>query len=116
MSTNDQTRQLLTNHIWSCHSGGYTQSTINGSTNTLHVILMNPESKMCVDHIYRNRYDNRIKKLRIVTHQENGRNTSKQAQIHRELWVYVKEKRKDAITGYLRLLIIIIKPSQNGFQ
>ncbi len=38
--------------------------------------LPNPENKRCVDHINRNRTDNRLSNLRWATHKENNTNTS----------------------------------------
>ena len=37
--------------------------------------IPNPENKPCVDHINRDRLDNRVENLRWVTHSENNQNT-----------------------------------------
>ena len=75
MSTGEQTRELLTNYIWSS-SRGYSLANVNGKKIKMHRMLMNPNDDMCIDHINRRPYDNRIDNLRIVTHAENMRNKS----------------------------------------
>ena len=76
MSTNNQTRELLTNHILR-NGEGYTQLTINDSTKKLHRILLDCPHDMEVDHINMKKFDNRIINLRIVTGQVNKRNMPK---------------------------------------
>ena len=73
MSTGEQTRELLTNHVWCCSKRGYTMTRNEG----YHRMLLNPPSNMCIDHINRHTFDNRIDNLRVVTNQENNRNKSK---------------------------------------
>jgi HNH endonuclease len=75
MSDNEQTRELLTNHIWYCDNG-YFKTSVNRRTSGYHRMLMNPNDDMCIDHINRRRYDNRVENLRIVTHKENMHNKS----------------------------------------
>lgn len=65
------------------NGGGYRQIRINKSYHYLHRILWimkNGEipERMTVDHINGNRADNRMDNLRIVSQQENNKNTSKQ--------------------------------------
>jgi HNH endonuclease/AP2 domain len=76
MSTNNQTRELLTNHILR-NSEGYAQTDINDSTKKLHQLLLVCPENMVVDHIKRNKFDNRLSNLRIVTVRDNNRNKSK---------------------------------------
>lgn len=44
----------------------------------LHRVIMDPEPGMVVDHINRNKLDNRRENLRVVTHQENLQNQRSQ--------------------------------------
>ena len=76
MSTNNQTRELLTNHILR-NSEGYAQTDINDSTKKLHQLLLVCPDNMMVDHVKRNKFDNRLENLRIVTVRDNNRNKSK---------------------------------------
>ena len=76
MSTNNQTRDILTNQILR-NSGGYAQTTINDCSKKLHQLLLVCPNNMVVDHIYRNKFDNRLENLRIVTVQDNNRNRPK---------------------------------------
>lgn len=61
---------LLKNHSWYTTSRGYAAASVNGVCIYMHRLLMSPE-KYQVDHINRNKLDNRKKNLRIVTNQEN---------------------------------------------
>ena len=55
MSTNNQTRDILTNHILR-NSEGYAQTDINDSTKKLHQLLLVCPENMVVDHIKRNKF------------------------------------------------------------
>lgn len=62
--------------------GGYLRVVINGKNYFVHrlvaeTFIPNPEGKPFVDHINRNRTDNRRQNLRFVTASENQRNTEK---------------------------------------
>ena len=76
MSTNNQTRDILTNQILR-NSEGYAQTTINDSTKKLHQLLLVCPNNMVVDHVKRNKFDNRLENLRIVSVHDNNRNKSK---------------------------------------
>jgi len=59
--------------------------------------IPNPDNKICLDHINRNRSDNRIENLRWATHSENGQN--KQEQINNILRIKNISKHSQA-SGY----------------
>jgi hypothetical protein len=75
VSSNDHTRELLTNHTWHCIKG-YAVATIERKTASMHRMLLNPPSNLHIDHINRHPFDNQLDNLRIVTNQENSRNKS----------------------------------------
>lgn len=60
----------LKNHSWYITTRGYAATTVGGKRIYLHRLLMNPD-KYQVDHINRNKLDNRRYNLRLVTNQEN---------------------------------------------
>ena len=76
MSTNNQTRDILTNQILR-NSGGYAQTDINDSAKKLHQLLLVCPNNMVIDHVKRNKFDNRLENLRIVSVHDNNRNKSK---------------------------------------
>ena len=75
LSTGEQTCELLTNHIYYCMRG-YAMTNYEKTIFKLHRQIMNPPSNLCIDHINRHPFDNRLDNLRIVTHKENMRNKS----------------------------------------
>ena len=74
MSSNDRTRELLRDIIWHRHHNdtGYAR----GSGVYFHRKALVCPGNMVIDHINRCRFDNRIDNLRIVTNQQNCRNTT----------------------------------------
>ena len=70
-------RKLLRKHCW-YHSGHqYGQTRVGKSSKIFHQLLLNYENGLVADHINRYRFDNRSENLRIITYQENNRNTTK---------------------------------------
>jgi hypothetical protein len=70
---------LIHDYCW-VNDGRYISTTVNNKTIRLHNLIMPNVSKekgIYVDHINRNRYDNRRCNLRYVNPTENARNTSK---------------------------------------
>jgi len=83
-------------------NNGYFNITIeNRKKKNIHrllceVFIDNPNNLPCVDHINRNRQDNRLENLRWVSHQENCCNKTQQGSISQ-----TKDKVKDKIyVGY----------------
>ena len=52
-----------------------TRVTRRGDGKTLHVYLMNPPAKMCVDHVRHDSLDHRRRRLRVCTIRENNLNS-----------------------------------------
>lgn len=65
---------LLEPYSWCISKTGYAVAHISGKVIKMHHLIMHPESGMVVDHINRNKLDNRRCNLRICTHAENLRN------------------------------------------
>ena len=79
MSSNDTTRELLDDYIW-WYLGGYAIAKEGKTRKTvyMHRKLMNvDDSNILIDHVKRNKFDNRLENLRIVTHEQNSRNRTK---------------------------------------
>lgn len=71
--------ELIHDYCW-VNDGRYISTTVNNKTIRLHNLIMPDVSKekgIYVDHINRNRYDNRRENLRYVTPTENAQNSSK---------------------------------------
>ena len=68
--------ELISQYKWNL-SGGYARSVIDGHGIFMHKVIMNDlNNDFIIDHINRNRLDNRKSNLRIVTLQENSLNQS----------------------------------------
>ncbi|MBP7209563.1 MAG: HNH endonuclease [Paludibacteraceae bacterium] len=63
----------ISDYKWSTRPDGYVIAHVNGKTTRLHRFLMG-ESNLKVDHINRNRLDNRKSNLRFVTDTQNAQN------------------------------------------
>jgi len=78
-----------------------------GKKNLIHRLIAltfipNPENKPCVDHINRNRQDNRIENLRWVSYMEN--NLNKELKLKGCIWLN-KRKHNDKTYIYYRVSI-----------
>lgn len=67
---------IMKKYKWNINSNGYASAKVNGKNIRLHRLLMNPPKGMDIDHINRNRLDNRKENLRICTRTQNLRNMS----------------------------------------
>lgn len=65
---------LVNNYTWRLTKNGYAYNRVKGY---LHRYLMNPSTKFDVDHISRDRLDNRRSNLRICTRSQNNMNKDK---------------------------------------
>ncbi len=64
----------ISDYYWSIGSSGYAYSRTNGSKNIMHRFLMDTPENLQVDHINRNKIDNRKINLRNVEPYINARN------------------------------------------
>ena len=110
MSTGEQTRELLNDHIWHC-DGVYVKTSINQQKIRYHRMLMNPPNNMCIDHINRRTFDNRLNNLRIVTHKENMRNKSMSNNNTSSIVGVLKEKKNEIpiVGGHLLIIMTEIE-------
>lgn len=68
--------ELISQYKWNL-SGGYARTMIDGHGVFMHKVIMNDiDNKFTIDHINRNRLDNRKNNLRYATIQENSFNQS----------------------------------------
>ena len=66
----------VTEYPWSMHKYGYATTNINGKPTPLHRFITNASAGQFVDHINRNRLDNRKSNLRFCTFEENLSNSN----------------------------------------
>lgn len=59
---------------WHKDKDGYARGTVNGKSTTVHRLLTNCPKGMVADHRNRNRLDNRLSNLRVVTNAQNLQN------------------------------------------
>ena len=80
VSNNQQTINLLTNHIWHYHNQGYAGTNINGTIKLFHQMYLRYGQGLVVDHINHHKTDNRFENLRVCTYKQNSRNMKKRAE------------------------------------
>lgn len=68
--------ERVTEYPWHLHKYGYAVASINGKSITLHRFITNAPPDQFVDHINRNRLDNRKSNLRFCTFEENLSNSN----------------------------------------
>lgn len=76
--TDDQDRELLSRYPWTYSKmGGLQYKSDNGDTIIFSRLVMNCSGDLEVDHINRNRWDNRRANLRLATREQNIQNRGK---------------------------------------
>lgn len=78
--------ELIEKHTWNKDRYGYAVATYKRKTLSVHVCLLGRREGFEIDHINRNKLDNRRVNLRFVTHSENMRNTDQTTRDCRGVW------------------------------
>lgn len=88
--------EILNRYTWYLGCDGYARSSLRRKTIFAHIILLGKPEGMEIDHINRNKLDNRRNNLRLVTHTVNMRNTSITKRKNVGVW-FVKGKYRAGI-------------------
>jgi hypothetical protein len=109
----DEDFDYLNKYKWHFSTNGYAESkkTIKGKRNQLRMarLILNPSDDMVVDHINRNKLDNRRCNLRIVTQFQNSQNKGFSSKLGKGVY---KNQRKN---GYFSAITINNKQKYLGF-
>jgi hypothetical protein len=70
-TVDDNTYDWLCEHSWYLHDCGYARTCINGAQKYMHRLIMDAKKGQEIDHINRDRLDNRKANLRFCTRFEN---------------------------------------------
>lgn len=104
---------IVQKYKWYINDGGYAvwRGEINGEKKTirLHRLIAHPTDGLVVDHINRNKLDNRRANLRCVTQKINARNTDRCEQAKGYY------RRKNNPRGYKREWVVDYKGVSNTF-
>ena len=65
---------LCQQYTWHYHHTGYFHASKDGGKITLHLLLMGKDSSRVIDHINRDKLDNRRSNLRVVSRSINSTN------------------------------------------
>jgi len=83
ITVDDDQHELLNQYCWRLDKFGYARTNIRiglkEKTIYMHQMLMGQRPGFIIDHINRNKLDNRMDNLRFCSHKENARNSSKKS-------------------------------------
>ncbi len=68
---------MLVKYTWCCNKDGYVKGKVDGILKTMHRVIMDASKTQIVDHINKERHDNRRENLRLVTAAQNAQNRKK---------------------------------------
>jgi hypothetical protein len=109
----DKNYELLSQHSWCDNGCGYAITSIDGKGVRMHRLITDAQPGEEVDHINRDRLDNRETNLRIVTRSQNCRNKSSRGgtsdyvgvswRADREVWeAKIRVSGRKKFLGYFR--------------
>lgn len=75
MTLIDEDNSWLEKYSWVLGSHGYPMANVDGKLRCLHSVILSIRKPLVADHINRNKLDNRIENLRVVSRGDNSANT-----------------------------------------
>lgn len=111
---------LIKTYTWSINSHrGQVRTCFKGKSITLHRLIMNASQNQQVDHINRNKLDNRRYNLRFATHQQNQCNKGLMSNNSTGYKGTCYDKRSNRIMAYInykkvRTYLGYFPPTENG--